>query len=556
MEMRVRLLASWLGFAAILALTGCSPSARAQENPAAAMFATADNCLACHNGLTTSKGEDFSFGKAWRASMMANSARDPYWQAAVRRETIDHPKAADAIEDECAICHMPMARTTAAAMGEPGQIFAHLPLGEMGTHQAQLAADGVSCTVCHQITPKGLGTRQSFSGRFIVDTTKPFGERPLFGPFPVERGRTRIMHSATGFRPEQSDHIRQSELCATCHTLYTTALGPDGKKIGEFPEQVPYLEWRHSDFVKQLSCLSCHMPAVEETSRMSSVLGEPRDGIGRHDFRGGNFFMLEMLNRYRADLAVQAEPAELDQAARTAVEHLQTAATLELRIERRSGTQLPIEVTVTNLTGHKLPTAYPSRRAWIHLIVRDSSKRALFESGAMTPNGAIRGNDNDDDAARFESHHRTITSVDQVQIYEPILMDAGNRVTTGLLSAVRYAKDNRLLPRGFDKRTAQPDIAVYGEAVKDADFIGDGDRVRYLVPLPEGTGAVTVEAALMFQPIGFRWAQNLRGYDADEPRRFAKYYDSMSSSSAQALARAKAIESLAAEADRIVPRHD
>ena len=45
--------------------------------------------------------------------MMANSARDPFWQAAVRRETIDHPAAAAAIQDECAKCHMPMARTEA-----------------------------------------------------------------------------------------------------------------------------------------------------------------------------------------------------------------------------------------------------------------------------------------------------------------------------------------------------------------------------------------------------------------------------------------------------------
>ena len=42
--------------------------------------------------------------------MMANSARDPYWQAGVRRETIDHPTHAAEIQDECAACHMPMAQ--------------------------------------------------------------------------------------------------------------------------------------------------------------------------------------------------------------------------------------------------------------------------------------------------------------------------------------------------------------------------------------------------------------------------------------------------------------
>ncbi|HUG43948.1 MAG TPA: c-type cytochrome [Acidobacteriota bacterium] len=61
-------------------------------------------CMACHNGLTDASGQDVSFGFDWRATMMANSARDPYWHAAVRREAIDHPLAAEAIENECAAC--------------------------------------------------------------------------------------------------------------------------------------------------------------------------------------------------------------------------------------------------------------------------------------------------------------------------------------------------------------------------------------------------------------------------------------------------------------------
>src|SRR5215217_7994008 len=55
------------------------------------LFTTSDNCVACHNVLVTPQGEDVSIGASWRSTMMANSARDPYWQAAVRRETLDHP---------------------------------------------------------------------------------------------------------------------------------------------------------------------------------------------------------------------------------------------------------------------------------------------------------------------------------------------------------------------------------------------------------------------------------------------------------------------------------
>ena len=42
----------------------------------------------------------------------------------------------------------------------------------------------------------------------------------------------------------------------------------------------------------------------------------------------------------------------------------------------------------------------------------------------------------------------------------------------------------------------------------------------------------TVDAEFWFQPISFRWANNLKSYDAFEPKRFTCYYDSMASGSA------------------------
>jgi hypothetical protein len=507
-----------------------------------ALFLTSHDCLACHNGLTTPAGEDVSIGVSWRASMMANSARDPYWHAAVRRETIDHPSAASEIEEECSICHMPMSRTKARAAGQPSRIFAHLPIGAGSSEDDRLAADGVSCTVCHQIGPERLGTPESFTGGFVISPPTSEGERRMFGPFDVDAGRTGLMRSATGMTPAEAPHIRESELCATCHTLITHALGPQGQVVGELPEQVPYLEWRHSAFVaEKRSCQSCHMPPVAAPTRISSVLGEEREGLGRHTFLGGNFFMLRMLNRYRAELGVEALPQELDAAAHATIAQLQqdTAAVSVASVGREGG-RLAVEVGVRNLTGHKLPTGYPSRRAWLHFTVRDRENQLVFNSGEVAPSGLIRGNDNDADAARFEPHYTEIRGEDQVQIYEPMMRDPDGNVTTGLLRASAYVKDNRLLPRGFDKATAPPDVAVLGAAREDSDFNDEGDRVRYSIDTAGRAGPFRIDVELRYQPIGFRWAQNLKPYEAAETQRFVAWFDAMSTGSSVVLARTTA----------------
>jgi len=506
------------------------------------LFVTSETCLVCHNGLSTAGGEDISIGTSWRASMMANSSRDPYWQASVRRELLDRPAAAAAIEHECSVCHMPMSHSAELAARRPATIFEHLPLNQRREAMDLLAADGVSCAICHQIQPDRLGSPESFTGGYVIDTTVPFEKRPAFGPYKIERGQTTIMNSATGLVPTEGLHVRQSELCATCHTLYTTALGPDGQAIGRLPEQVPFLEWQHSEYRETRSCQACHMPVVEEPTRIASVLGEQRENMSRHTFIGGNFFILRMLNRYRSELDVAAQPAELDRETSGTLEMLRER-TARISIDRAalSAGRVIVDVTVDNLTGHKLPTAYPSRRAWLHLTIHDGSGKVIFESGRLASNGSIDGNDHDADGSRFEPHYTEIDSAPQVQIYESILGDPNGGVTTGLLSAVDYLKDNRLLPKGFDKETAVADIAVRGGARADADFGGGGDRVRYSIDAAGAQGPFTVDAELLYQPIGFRWARNLDAYRAPEPQRFVRYYTEMGGGGAATLARATAL---------------
>jgi hypothetical protein len=275
---------------------------------------------------------------------------------------------------------------------------------------------------------------------------------------------------------------------------------------------------------------------------ITSVLPQPRAGVVRHSFVGGNFFMLGLLNRFRNEQSVVAEPQELSAGAIRTIGHLQ-AESSRVAVERaevRNG-RLEAQIAVENLAGHKLPTAYPSRRVWLHVVVRDRNGRAVFESGALHANGSIQGNDNDADGSRFEPHYNVIRGADQVQIYEPILADHAGAVTTGLLAAVGYLKDNRLLPKGFDKTRAHKDVAVVGNALQDDDFTGSGDRVRYSVAIGEAPGPFRVDAELLYQTIGHRWASNLRKYDAEEPRRFVKYYDTMSSATAVALSSASTV---------------
>jgi hypothetical protein len=500
-------------------------------------FHTSDRCLACHNGLTTPSGKDVSIGFDWRSSIMANSARDPYWQASVRREDLDHPQARGEIEDGCADCHMPMSRYESRLQGRLGEVFAHLPFNADPKKNAS-AEDGVSCSVCHQIGKDKLGTRESFNGGFVVDSPQAEENHPEYGPFVIQPGQAHIMQTSTGgFRPTEAAHIHDSALCATCHTLYTKSLSADGKEIGLFPEQMPFLEWQHSDYPQKSSCQSCHMPQVDEGAPIAAVLGEIRQGVRQHTFVGANFLVLNMLNNYRNDLSVTAMPAELTAEAERTRQFLQSqAARITIRnIDFVSG-NLNLEVFVQNLTGHKLPTAFPSRRAWLHVRVRDAEGKTLFESGALNADGSIQGNDNDADSSRFEPHYREITRTDQVQIYEPILKDQAGHVTTGLAAATGYLKDNRLLPAGFAKQTANPDIAVIGDAAEDPGFTDAGDLIRYSIALPDRHSPFHVEVELWYQPIGFRWAHNLSPYSAAETRRFVSYYESMPSSTAIVLA--------------------
>ncbi|MGK7391074.1 MAG: hypothetical protein ACNS60_12015, partial [Candidatus Cyclobacteriaceae bacterium M2_1C_046] len=52
-------------------------------------------------------------------------------------------------------------------------------------------------------------------------------------------------------------------------------------------------------------------------------------------------------------------------------------------------------------------------------------------------------------------------------------------------------------------------------------------------------GPLHITAELYYQPIAYRWAQNLAPYDSPETNRFVEYYDSMSDNSSVVLTSTK-----------------
>ncbi len=520
-----------MGAAIVLWVTGVTASEHDRVDPET-LFESSDKCLACHNGMASTRGENVSIGSKWRSTMMAHSSKDPYWHAGVRRETLEHPEAKAAIEDKCSTCHMPMARFVERESGRQGEVLKYVEGGVLSKESRleMFVEDGVSCAMCHQMRSDNFGKEESYDGGFVVDTERPLEERIVFGPFKIAEATSRVMRTATGFVPTQSEHIRKSELCATCHTLYTHALDANGREVAELAEQVPYLEWLHSDYKDVMSCQECHMAQVQGAAPISSVLGKPREEVAEHRFRGGNFLLMQLLDGHRHSLGIAATPEELEATRRSTLEHL-TSESASVSIDAAAASldevSLLFPVTVENLAGHKLPTAYPSRRVWLHVTVKDGDGNGIFESGALRDDGAIIGNDNDVDALRFEPHYAEITAQDQVQVYESIMGDPKGAVTTGLLNAASYLKDNRVLPAGFDKATAEPDVAVCGGARDDGTFEAGQDQVNFRIPVAGAAGPFTVTAALWYQPIGYRWAMNLASVKGREPQRFMKMYRAM-----------------------------
>lgn len=552
-------------------------------------FLTSDQCVGCHNATVNNDSlpnmtlqvrapdaapdslperVNLSPYAEWRRSMMGLSGRDPIFFAQLETERNLHPELADVIDNKCLSCHGVMGQRTYVHDNGPEALFTHaMVMADPETADPEtrrygaLARDGVSCMVCHRIEADGLGTPETYTGKFKVsaDATRIYG--------PYKEVVEKPMRHAIGLTPEFKPQIASSELCGSCHTVFTPSLDVGRPYIraefdrmartgeGVFHEQTTYLEWRNSAYSGQVagsagaerSCQDCHMPsrfgAKPLAFRIASIEDEtfpfvderlpPKalhlrvrgrdpeagDRYSRHSLHGINAFAGAFFEQFPWLLGVgRGDPMTGLASGPVAVQSvMQMAAseTAEVAItsfDVANGTVFA-EVSVRNLTGHKFPSGVGFRRAFLEFTVLADGV-PVWTSGGTDRNGVIgtgqagafvplpsefwTGN-------AYQPHYATITDPGQVQIYEEVAADSAGDITSSFLALRQVLKDNRLQPRGWSPDG--PDAAVTraaGRAAEDPAY-GNGsgsDRVRYVAALPAGTaGRITARATLYYQAI-------------------------------------------------------
>jgi len=515
-------------------------------------FVASGNCYGCHGpdefnnyaGIDA-QGNDVNVSDDWRSTMMANSARDPFWKAKVSHEVSVNPAHQAALEDKCTSCHAPMGRYDKFYMGE-----GHFSMADLAMDP--IAQDGVSCLACHMQSADSLGFL--FSGALKFDTNNV-----IYGPYGDVFGSP--MTSFVGFEPLFGAHINDAGLCAGCHTLITETADLSGNATGdEFVEQATYHEWLNSDFNTNtnpeggITCQSCHMPRIDDAVVISAnyLFLQGRSPYGLHHMAGANSFMLELMRDNSAQLGLTASAAQFDSTiARTNRLITQNTLLLETDVVARDLDTAFVQVKLTNLGGHKFPSGYPARRAFVELVVTNANNDTLFRSGGWDDTYEVIGHD-----PSWEPHYDVIRSPDQAQIYEMVMGDVNGDRTTVLERAKTPLKDNRLTPLGFTTTHQSYDTTlIAGVPASDVDFNrysngteGSGtDIVHYNVPMNGHAGLIRVVAKVWYQSAPPRYMEEMFAFNTPDINTFRTMYQA--STPAPVLVKADETTDLSVEVD-------
>jgi hypothetical protein len=477
------------------------------------------NCSFCHSDYDP---EDAPLD-TWVTSLMAQSARDPVWHAALAIANQDAPHSGEF----CIRCHAPggwlagRAATSDLSEFEPDDF------------------DGVTCHFCHRLADPVLGPDSAVGYPENADPDPdvevvtallkqgllPTGHgnaRFVVDPADVRRGPfADIEVNMHGYSQlgEPVDLIyspfhRKSDLCATCHDVsnpafmrqpngtYTLTAAdephPTQNPHDMFPEQRTFSEWLNSEFAEggvyyedhrfggnkadgiMSSCQDCHMPDQQGGGCMfyESPPFFERPDVPQHSFAGANTWVLDAVKTLLGEEAetLGLTDERIADAKGRVIDMLRNASDMELSQE---GGEL--KVRVVNMSGHKLPTGYPEGRLmWLNVRFLDEGGALVQEMGAYDEATATLTRS---DTKVYEARHGMDAAVARAT-GNP----TGKSFHLALNNVVLF--DNRIPPMGFSNAAfesvrAEPVGVVYpdGQHWDDTTFQIPAGAARVVVTL-------------------------------------------------------------------------
>jgi hypothetical protein len=462
------------------------------------------NCASCHGGYDEAVEPYFN----WQGSMMAEASLDPLFKANMAIANQDAPDSGDL----CLRCHLSAGWIQGRSVPTDGS--AMLPADEIG----------VACDLCHRmldpIYDPGISPLEDFDILMaLIFPTSEFG----LGMFTVDPAggarRGPFINAATGHPVIVSPFHREAAFCGTCHDVSNPAFESDGQggyapnalntTATNFaatvlaPVERTYSEWLHSayntpegvyapEFGGNKSyvaiCQDCHMRDV--TGQGCNMDPPVREDLPLHDMTGGSAWLPGLLPALHPG---KVNASALNAGITRSRYMLQNAADLTAVQENNT-----LKVTVTNNTGHKLPTGYPEgRRIWINVKFYDASMNLIKESAAYDPDTGVL--DHHDAEAKIYDIEPAIDSI----VSGITGLPEGKSFHFVLNSTI--AKDNRIPPRGFTNAA----FAAFGGSPVNYTY-ADGqywDDTLYAVP----AGAASAQITLYYQSTSKEFVEFLKG---------------------------------------------
>lgn len=383
----------------------------------------------------------------WNGSMHSNAFRDPVfqglWALAEKDKSVD-------VFNHCASCHSPIGTITKTIKFDPS-IGAH-----GGFTAPEIAAQGVSCDVCHTIT-----------GSNFQETAVLEHGNASFVSSPGETKYSTIKDAVSPFHKTQYSEMHgKSEFCGNCHQIFNP--------VTNYPVERTYDEWKYSIYAqKGIQCQDCHMVPVEAAIEVADTLKRPSElkenDLGGYAALGGPYRKVVHDHRFVGGNAVitKALGSEDSDNYQDALKRLQSVASLKLKIIPKNNRHYALRVKVYNdRAGHNLPTSLTEvRQVWIEVVVKDDKGRELLRSGTL-------GADNElpKDTVIFNSHAVDVEGNDTVLPWK----------------VAYFTETNTIPPKGYR----------YG---------------RYGFNLPEDASRVTVTAKLHYRSFSQGLAQLILG---------------------------------------------